>query len=143
MDNTRVLDLARYFLLKEVENHYSVGITCRGLDCKRSTIFSRETAIPAVLAIHTSVDGSGEFLRIVYNNPRKVTVHRINGERSIRNVVGQPGKAGLWHLRPPDSYHTLHTTAILVTCGNGSKPEDPSTLKISGLNKGSFWGLRS
>src|SRR5215467_7984427 len=42
--------------------------------------------------IHTSVDASGEFLLIAYNDPSSVTVHRIKGDGIIGEAVSQPEK---------------------------------------------------
>src|SRR5262249_3707772 len=81
--------------------------------------------------IHTSVDASGEFLLIAYNDPSSVTVHRIKGDGTIGEAVSQPDKldTGIYA-------HQIRTTpdnraAILVTRGNnaaGGKPEDPGAL---------------
>src|SRR5262249_54387219 len=77
--------------------------------------------------IHTSADGSGEYLLTAYNDPSNVTVHRINGDGSIGEPVSQPGKldAGIYghqiRMTPGNQ------TAILVARGNnaaGGKPED-------------------
>jgi len=77
--------------------------------------------------INISVDGAGEFLLTAYNNPSNVTVHRINSDGTIGDIVN--------HLRASGTHHTL----VLVTRGNnpaGGKPEDPGTLKVFGFNKG-------
>jgi 6-phosphogluconolactonase len=89
--------------------------------------------------IHTSVDGSGEFLLIAYNDPSSVTVHRIKGDGTIGEPVSQPEKldTGIYA-------HQIRTTpgnrsAILVTRGNNatsSKPEDPGSIKVFGFKNG-------
>jgi 6-phosphogluconolactonase (cycloisomerase 2 family) len=89
--------------------------------------------------INISVDGAGEFLLTAYNNPSNVTVHRINSDGTIGDIVNQPVKpdAGIYahQVRTTPS----NRTSILVTRGNnpaGGKPEDPGTLKVFGFNKG-------
>ena len=96
--------------------------------------------------IHTSVDGSGEYLLTAYNDPSNVTVHRINGDGSIGEPVSQPGKldAGIYghqiRMTPGNQ------TAILVARGNnaaGGKPEDPGALKLFGFKRGALTNLAS
>jgi len=96
--------------------------------------------------IHTSVDGSGEYLLTAYNDPSNVTVHRINGDGSIGEPVSQPGKldAGMYghqiRMTPGNQ------TAILVARGNnpaGGKPEDPGALKLFGFKRGALTNLAS
>jgi 6-phosphogluconolactonase len=89
--------------------------------------------------IHTSVDGSGEYLLTAYNNPSNVTVHRINADGSIGQSVAQPGNldGGIYghQIRTTPGNHT----AILVARGNnaaGAKPEDPGALKLFGFRSG-------
>ena len=96
--------------------------------------------------IHTSVDGSGEYLLTAYNDPSNVTVHRINGDGSIGEPVSQPGKldAGIYghQIRVTPG----NQTAILVARGNnaaGGKPEDPGALKLFGFKRGALTNLAS
>lgn len=96
--------------------------------------------------IHTSVDGSGEYLLTAYNAPSNVTVHRINGDGSIGAPVSQPGRldAGIYA-------HQIRTTpgndiAILVARGNdaaGGKPEDPGALKVFAFRRGVLSNIAS
>jgi 6-phosphogluconolactonase len=96
--------------------------------------------------IHTSVDASGEFLLIAYNDPSSVTVHRIKGDGTIGDLVSQPDKldTGIYA-------HQIRTTpdnrtAILVTRGNNAargKPEDPGALKVFGFKNGVLSNIAS
>src|SRR6516225_5063917 len=96
--------------------------------------------------IHASVDRSGEYLLTAYNDPSNVTVHRINGDGSIGEPVGQSGKldAGIYG-------HQIRTTpgnqtAILVARSNnaaGGKPEDPGALKLFAFRRGALTNLAS
>src|SRR6266436_473501 len=96
--------------------------------------------------IHISVDGAGEFVLTAYNNPSNVTVHRINPDGTIGDMVTQPLKpdAGVYahQIRTTPS----NQTAILVTRGNnaaGGKPEDPGALKVFGFKNGVLTKLAS
>jgi 6-phosphogluconolactonase len=89
--------------------------------------------------IHISVDGAGEFVLTAYNDPSNVTVHRINQDGTIGDMVTQPMKpdAGIYahQIRTTPS----NQTAILVTRGNnpaGAKPEDPGALKVFDFKSG-------
>jgi len=89
--------------------------------------------------IHVSADAAGEYLLTAFNYPSAVTVHRINRDGTVGDLVEQPVK--------PDGgifAHQIRTTppnqsAILVTRGNnaeGGKPEDPGALKVYGFKDG-------
>jgi 6-phosphogluconolactonase len=83
--------------------------------------------------IHTSVDATGRFLLIAYNEPSNVTVFRINDDGTIGELVTQREKldTGIYG-------HQIRTTpgnktAILITRGNNAtarKPEDPGAIKV-------------
>ena len=68
--------------------------------------------------LHVSVDRSGRFLLIAYNNPSGVTVHRLAADGGIGAAVDQPAKldTGIY------AHQVLTTpgnrTAILVARGN-------------------------
>src|SRR6202012_3492853 len=51
-----------------------------------------ETVKLATRPIHASVDHSGHFLLIAYNNPSSLTVHRIKADGTIGDKVEQPNK---------------------------------------------------
>ena len=89
--------------------------------------------------LHVSVDRSGGFLLIAYNNPSGVTVHRLAPDGTIGAEVEQPKPidAGIY------AHQILTTpgnrTAILVARGNNAaagKAEDPGALKLYGFNEG-------
>ena len=96
--------------------------------------------------IHTSVDGSGQFLLTAYNNPSHVTVHRLNADGSIGEEVPQPEKldAGIYAhqvLAAPGN-----ATVLLVTRGNDAKPgqpEDPGAIKTFRFEHGVLRNLAS
>jgi len=96
--------------------------------------------------IHTSVDGSGEFLLIAYNDPSNVTVNRLNSDGTIGDRVVQRAApdAGIYA-------HQIRTTpdnrtAVLVTRGNNptkSHAEDPGALKVFAFAGGQLTKLQS
>ncbi len=96
--------------------------------------------------IHTSVDRSGQFLLIAYNEPSNITVNRLNSDGAIGELVAQ--------RVPPDTgiyAHQIRTTpdnrtAILVTRGNNptkSHREDPGALKVFSFADGQLTKLQS
>ena len=96
--------------------------------------------------IHTSVDSSGRFLLIAYNDPSNVTVSRINADGTIGEFVPQrtAPDAGIYA-------HQIRTTpgnrtAILVTRGNNptrTHAEDPGALMVFDFAYGQLTKLQS
>jgi 6-phosphogluconolactonase len=96
--------------------------------------------------IHISVDGAGEYALIAYNDPSNVTVHHINQDGTLGDLVNQAAKpdAGIYahQIRTTPS----NRTALLVTRGNnaaGGKPEDPGAIKVFGFTDGILTKLAS
>jgi 6-phosphogluconolactonase (cycloisomerase 2 family) len=89
--------------------------------------------------IHSSVDRSGDYLLVAYNNPSSVSVHRIKADGMIGEAV--PQKAGLdcgiyahQILAAPGNQSVL-----LVARGNNATPttpEDPGGLRVFGFKDG-------
>jgi 6-phosphogluconolactonase (cycloisomerase 2 family) len=97
---------------------------------------------PAALAsrpIHMSLDQTGGYALVAYNNPSGVTVNRIAADGTVGEEVKQAAvlEGGIFA-------HQIRTTpandaAILVTRGNdaaGGKPEDPGALKLFSFKDG-------
>jgi 6-phosphogluconolactonase (cycloisomerase 2 family) len=97
---------------------------------------------PAALAsrpIHMSLDRTGAYALVAYNNPSGMTVHRIAADGTVGEEVKQAAAldGGIFA-------HQIRTTpandaAILVTRGNdaaGGKPEDPGALKLFSFKDG-------
>lgn len=105
--------------------------------------------MPARLAqrpIHTSVDATGDYLMIAYNDPSNLTVSRLNADGTIGQFVAQ--------RVPPDTgifAHQIRTapgnrTAVLVTRGNNPTPthrEEPGALKVFAFADGQLTKLQS
>ena len=96
--------------------------------------------------IHISVDGAGEYALIAYNDPSSVTVHRINKDGTLGELVNQPVKPDVGIYAHQIRTTPSNRTAILVTRGNnaaGGKPEDPGALKVFGFKDGVLSKLAS
>ena len=103
-----------------------------------------ETVKLAARPIHASVDLSGKYLLVAYNNPSNLTVHRINADGSIGDKVEQPNKldTGIFahQIRlTPDNKHV-----ILITRGNNApsdNPVDPGSIKTFAFKDGVLTNL--
>src|ERR1700730_5454854 len=95
--------------------------------------------------INNSVDRSGEYVLVAYNNPAGVSVHRIKPDGSVGDEVAQPD-----NLEKGIFFHQVRATpgnktVIVVARGNnaeGNKPEDPGSLHVYGFNNGVLSNLR-
>jgi 6-phosphogluconolactonase len=98
-----------------------------------------DTVKLATRPIHTSVDHSGKFLLIAYNNPSNLTVHRIKADGTLGDQVEQPNKldTGIFahQIRvTPDNKHV-----IMITRGNNApsdNPKDPGSIKVYSFKDG-------
>jgi 6-phosphogluconolactonase len=96
--------------------------------------------------IHTSVDMTGQYLLIAYNDPSGLTVHRIKADGTIGDRVEQTEKldSGIFahQIRlTPDNGHV-----ILVTRGNNAptdNPADPGSLEVFTFRDGVLKNLAS
>lgn len=96
--------------------------------------------------IHTSVDGSGRFLLIAYNEPSSVTVNRLNSDGTIGEKIAQrmAPDAGIYahQIRATPGNRTV----TLVTRGNNpanGRPEDPGAVKVFSFADGQLTKLQS
>jgi 6-phosphogluconolactonase len=105
-----------------------------------------ETAALPSRPIHLSVDRRGEYLLTAYNNPSRITVHRLNADGSIGAAVAQPQKldAGIYAhqvLTAPSN-----RVVTLVARGNDAQPgsaEDPGAIKTFTFDSGVLGNLAS
>jgi 6-phosphogluconolactonase len=94
--------------------------------------------------IHTSVDMSGEYLLIAYNDPSGLTVHRINKDGTLGERVDQPnpldtGKFAHQIRAMPDNQQV-----IMVTRGNNAptdNPVNPGSIKTFSFKNGVLTNL--
>lgn len=98
-----------------------------------------DTVKLATRPIHTSVDKTGKYLLVAYNNPSSLTVHRIKADGTLGDQVEQPNKldTGIFahQIRvTPDNKHV-----IMITRGNNApsdNPKDPGSIKVYSFKDG-------
>jgi 6-phosphogluconolactonase (cycloisomerase 2 family) len=96
--------------------------------------------------IHASVDASGDYLLIAYNNPSNLTVHRLNADGTVGAPVAQPQKLDTGIYAHQVLAAPGNRAVILVTRGNhaeAGKPEDPGALKTYRFENGVLSNLAS
>jgi 6-phosphogluconolactonase (cycloisomerase 2 family) len=97
---------------------------------------------PAALAarpIHLSLDRTGSYALVAYNNPSSVTAHRIAADGTVGEEVKQATRPDGGIFAHQIRVTPANDAAILVTRGNdaaGAKPEDPGALKLFGFKDG-------
>jgi 6-phosphogluconolactonase len=95
--------------------------------------------------VHMSVDTAGEYALVAYNFPSAVSVHKIKGDGSIGDEVGQPD-----NLEKGIYFHQIRATPsdktiLVVARGNNpdkDKPEDPGSLHVYGFKNGVLSHMR-
>jgi 6-phosphogluconolactonase len=95
--------------------------------------------------VHMSVDTAGEHALVAYNFPSAVSVHKIKGDGSIGEEVGQPD-----NLEKGIYFHQIRATPsdktiLIVARGNNpekDKPEDPGSLHVYGFKNGVLSHMR-
>src|SRR5665213_106050 len=104
---------------------------------------------PAALAsrpIHMSLDRTGAYALVAYNNPSGVTVHRIAADGTVGEQVKQAAALDGGIFAHQIRVTPANDAAILVTRGNdaaGGKPEDPGALKLFSFMDGQLADLGS
>jgi 6-phosphogluconolactonase len=94
--------------------------------------------------IHTSVDLTGEYLLIAYNEPSGLTVHRINKDGTIGERVNQPGPLDTGKFAHQIRVTPDNQQVILVTRGNNApsdNPVNPGSLKVFSFKDGVLTNL--
>jgi 6-phosphogluconolactonase len=89
--------------------------------------------------IHVSVDHTGTFALVAYNNPSSVSVHRINTDGTVGEEVKQAASLDCGVFAHQIRVTPDNAAAILVCRGNDAtkdKREDPGALKLLGFRDG-------
>ena len=89
--------------------------------------------------IHMSLDRTGAFALVAYNNPSGVTVHRIAADGTVGEEVKQMAALDGGIFAHQVRATPANDAVILVTRGNNAapgKPEDPGALKVFSFNDG-------
>src|SRR5215475_2502662 len=82
--------------------------------------------------IHVTVDRTGAYALVAYNNPSSVTVHRINADGRLGDEVKQAAALDCGIFAHQIRVTPANDAAILVCRGNDEakgKPEDPGSLR--------------
>jgi 6-phosphogluconolactonase len=96
--------------------------------------------------IHISVDDAGQFVLIAYNDPSNLTVHRINADGTLGDLVKQQSKPDIGIYSHQIRTTPSNRTAVLVCRGDNAangKPENPGSLKVFGFKDGQLTNLAS
>ncbi len=102
----------------------------------------KEHGAPAALRarpIHVTVDHTGRFALVAYNDPSNVTVHRINADGTVGDEVKQAAALDCGIFAHQIRVSPGNDTAILVCRGNDAakgKLEDPGALKVFSFRDG-------
>jgi 6-phosphogluconolactonase (cycloisomerase 2 family) len=89
--------------------------------------------------IHITTDIPSRHVLIAYNNPSRITVHRVNGDGTLGSEIKQPAPIDAGIYAHQTRIVPSNGSAILVTRGNdpnGGRPEDPGALKIFDFKDG-------
>lgn len=95
-------------------------------------------ALPA-RPIHNTVDSRSEYLLTAYNLPSSVTVHRIDADGMLGQLVAQPEELDTGIYAHQIRVAPNNRLAVLVTRGNDpsrDKPEEPGALKVLRFENG-------
>jgi len=96
--------------------------------------------------IHATVDHTGRFALVAYNDPSNVTVHRINADGTVGEEVKQAATLDCGIFAHQIRVAPGNDTAILVCRGNDAskgKPEDPGALKVFSFKDGQLTNTTS
>jgi 6-phosphogluconolactonase len=109
----------------------------------------KEHGAPAALGsrpIHVTVDHTGRFALVAYNDPSNVTVHRINADGTAGEEVKQASALDCGIFAHQIRVAPTNDAAILVCRGNDAakgKPEDPGALKVFSFKDGQLTNTMS
>ncbi len=83
--------------------------------------------------VHMTLDGAGKHALVAYNHPSHLTVHRINADGTVGDMVPQRASLDAGIYAHQVRVVLSDKAAILVTRGNkatAAKPEEPGALKV-------------
>ena len=89
--------------------------------------------------IHTSVDRTGQFALTVFNDPSSITVHRINADGTLGQLVNQPAMLDTGIYAHQVLATPSNRSVIVIARGNNAtaaKAEDPGSIHVFGFNNG-------
>jgi 6-phosphogluconolactonase (cycloisomerase 2 family) len=89
--------------------------------------------------IHNSVDRTGQFVLTAFNDPSSVTVHRLNVDGTLGEMVNQPTRLDTGIYAHQVLASPSNRSVIVIARGNNataSKAEDPGSIHVFGFNSG-------
>lgn len=89
--------------------------------------------------IHASVDQSGRFVLTAFNEPSSVTVHSLNPDGTLGQMVNQPAKPETGIYAHQVRTIPSNRSAIVIARGNNAtatNAEDPGSLHVFGFDNG-------
>ena len=145
----------RYFYVASSDGQPGGGEAPRGATHRLNafTIDSRTGALTAhgearalpSRPIHLSVDQTGTYVLTAFNDPSSATVHRLNADGTLGQLVEQPAKpdTGIYahQIRAVPSNRSV----IVIARGNNataSRAEDPGAIKAFGFSNGVLSALQ-
>jgi 6-phosphogluconolactonase (cycloisomerase 2 family) len=111
----------------------------------RPTAHGEARALPS-RPIHVSVDRRGEFVLTAFNDPSSVTVHRLNADGTLGQMVNQPTQLDTGIYAHQVLAVPSNRTVIVVARGNNataSRAEDPGSIRVFGFDNGALSPLQS
>ena len=104
----------------------------------RLAVHGEARALPS-RPIHMSVDQAGQFVLTAFNDPSSVTVHSLNPDGTLGQIVNQPGKLETGIYAHQVRAIPSNRSVIVIARGNNataSRPEDPGSVHVFGFNNG-------
>jgi 6-phosphogluconolactonase (cycloisomerase 2 family) len=89
--------------------------------------------------IHNSVDRTGQFVLTAFNDPSSVTVHRINADGTLGQMVAQPARLDTGIYAHQVLAAPSNRSVIVIARGNNATPsraEDPGSIHVFGFDNG-------
>ena len=125
------------------KNHYALAFEV-GAD-GALTPHGERRRLP-VRPLHISTDLTGSFLFIAYNVPSQVTVHRLNKDGSIGDLVEQSGRTDFGIYAHQVRVTPGNRTLTLCSRGNdaaGGKAEDPGHIEVLRFQNGQLSNIQT
>jgi len=89
--------------------------------------------------IHVSVDHTGRFVLTAFNDPSSVTVHSLNPDGTLGQMVNQPTRLDTGIYAHQVRAIPTNRSVIVIARGNNataSRPEDPGGINVFGFDNG-------
>jgi 6-phosphogluconolactonase (cycloisomerase 2 family) len=96
--------------------------------------------------IHVSVDRTGGFVLTAFNDPSSVTVHHLNPDGTLGQMVSQPTKLDTGIYAHQVLASPSNRSVIMIARGNNataSRAEDPGSIRVFGFDNGVLAPLQS